>query len=52
MVTIDLTDEQYCLLKDLLLDYDDCGPLGEGWQSDALKNLCDEIITQGPVDVG
>jgi hypothetical protein len=43
IVVIKLTEKQYELLRETLLMTEDEGPTGEGWKSDELKELIDDI---------
>lgn len=43
MVTIELDDEEAKKLLRRLDQVEDCGPDGEGWQSDELEELCNMI---------
>jgi len=45
-INITLTDEEADLLESVLFSYDDEGPDGEGWQSEQLKKLRDNIAQQ------
>ena len=46
MITIVLTEEQAKKLRSVLRDYDDQGPAHEGYQSQALEDLCSDVTEQ------
>lgn len=40
----DLTVEQAKLLAEVITDYDDCGTIGDGWQSKELRGLSEYMF--------
>lgn len=42
-IILDLTDQEADQLVDVLQDYCDCGPMGEGWKSPQLETLLGKV---------
>lgn len=47
MINIELTEDQYDLLKGLIWSSQDEGPEGHGWKSEQLQELADLIDSAG-----
>lgn len=48
-IELEITKEQANILREMVCDYQDCGPYGEGWKSDEtaeLSSLIDDKIME------